>query len=855
MPPPTKYGPNTPASPVAPAPTPVAPAPTPVAPAPTPVAPIQHRPAIVRSTPQGLVASLADQLPLGYKNEAQAAASAYRKLNPKLNWPSDISHRALNRQVPVNYVSEFDDPSTNGQYQPATDQISLRAGLKPKAMGTTLQHELTHATQFQGKIPVQRSSTTQPMLQKTMESQNYDPATARSYSSYMTDPTEQEAFLAGLKRNHYVQTGKHIRTKDEARKMLMDLPNTPENKDQEASIGTLLRAPQINNTPEGAAARAQWIESLSKMLPGLVQGNSLTLGKTANFPGGNAMMPQAAPNGFNPNVFSHNNFSGTFPMGQALPAKPNPLSAAPQMGGVKADANGIQAAMAKRGSQDNSAPRCSSAGESKGVGYKMDDEGHTTGGSAFSTLDKYMKKAGLNSFQTQFFGRLIQSGMNEAQLHHAVKQAQIQFGEKVASELVDGLEKLAVTPFSGAGRLAREFGTNLLNTGTRYAGNAINGIGGFARGLVGKKVAPGASEIGAMAQQAGRKAKTLGRKYVINQDVGTGMATGVFNPYTSTLYDEQGNLDLATTARNAALGGLAGGVVKQTPLRWNARQRQEQMMAGSGIGLAGGHLANALGADVDPTRVAQIGGAAGLLPRNIRGRNMSKVMPKFDPTDIGAQAKNVRAAGRYARDAAKNAPEGSLAKATMIGGGLGLGVGMPMATYAGLSQMGTNAGNAAMQQPEVQSTLKRLNATQQQVQQVADKVNRFAAPFQDDKGQFDLMGGLRRQLGLGEGGTGLGAVGDYLRQNPQLASAGLLSLLGMGTGYMAGGGRGAALGGLSAPLLNYLVQSQLGGNAAPDIAGTNQAAASAAPATPGVGEFDRNRENEIVQQQLGYSPN
>jgi hypothetical protein len=682
---------------------------------------------------------LADQLPLGYKNEAQAAASAYRKLNPKLNWPSDISHRALNRQVPVNYVSEFNDPSTNGQYQPATDQISLRAGLNPKAMGTTLQHELTHATQFPGNIPARRSPTTQPMLQKTMESQNYDPATARSYSSYMTDPTEQEAFLAGLKRNHYVQTGKHIRTKDEARKMLMDLPNTPENKDQEAAIGTLLRAPQLNNTPEGAAARAQWIESLSKMLPGLVQGNSLTLGKTANFPGGNAMMPQAAPNGFNPNVFSHNNFSGTFPMSQALPAKPNPLSAAPQMGGVKADANGIQAAMAKRGSQDNSAPRCSSAGESKGVGYKMDDEGHTTGGSAFSTLDKYMKKAGLNSFQTQFFGRLIQSGMNEAQLHRAVKQAQIQFGEKVASELVDGLEKLAVTPFSGAGRLAREFGTDLLNTGTRYAGNAINGIGGFARGLVGKKVAPGASEIGAMAQQAGRKAKTLGRKYVVNQDVGTGMATGAFNPYTSTLYDEQGNLDLATTARNAALGGLAGGVVKQTPLRWNARQRQEQMMAGSGIGLAGGHLANALGADVDPTRVAQIGGAAGLLPRNIKGRNMSKVMPKFDPTDIGAQAKNVRAAGRYALDAAKNAPEGSLAKATMIGGGLGLGVGMPMATYAGLSQMGTNAGNAAMQQPEVQSTLKRLNATQQQVQQVADKVNRFAAPFQDDKGQFDLM--------------------------------------------------------------------------------------------------------------------
>jgi hypothetical protein len=396
--------------------------------------------------------------------------------------------------------------------------------------------------------------------------------------------------------------------------------------------------------------------------------------------------------------------------------------------------------------------------------------------------------------------------------------------------------------------MARVFGRGVIDTGKRYAGNAINGIGGFARGLVGKKVAPGVSEIGAAAQQAGRKAKMLGRKYVINQDVGTGMATGAFNPYTSSLYDEQGNLDLATTARNAALGGLAGGVAKQTPLRWNARQRQQQMVAGSGIGLAGGHLANALGADVDPMRAAQIGGTAGLLPRNIRGMNMSKVMPKFDPTDLSAQAKNVRAAGRYA---AKNAPEGSLAKATMIGGGLGLGVGMPMATYAGLSQMGTNAGNAAMQQPEVQSTLKKLNATQQQVQQVADKVNRFAAPFQGNNGQLDLMGGIRRQLGLGEGGTGFGAVGDYLRQNPQLASAGLMSLLGMGTGYLAGGARGAAMGGLSVPLLHYLAQSQFGGAAAPAVAGTNQAPApAAAPVAPGVGEFDKNKENEIVQQQL-----
>ena len=992
MPPPTKYGPNTPASPVAPAPkygpntpaSPVAPAPTPVAPAPrygpntpaSPAAPIEHRSPVVRRTPQGLVASLSDQLPLGYKNEAQSAASAYRKLNPKLNWPSDISNRALNRQVPVNYVSAVDDdPNTRGQYQPATDQISLKAGRNPKAMGSTLQHELTHAMQFSGNIPARRSPTMQPMLQKTMESQNYDPATAKSYSSYMTDPTEQEAYLAGLKRDHYVRTGKHIRTQDEARKMLIDLPNTPRNQDQheEAGMEHLLRRPQQKDIPGADAARAQWIESLSKMMPGLVQRNPLTIDKTANFPGGNAMMPQPAPNGFNPNVFSHNNFSGTFPMNSALPAKPNPLTAAPQMGGVKADANGIQAAMAKRGaakqakhmaldqvpmgtgpqnmfnalsmlnqartlvnpaetlkkhrlshddfesmatelantegdyydfdtlrkspkrnavllgllgagaggvlgrlsgkgigdtlglatvgglggagygygsasghnrrllgtskvlrdygllrpdylraalpllkkqgSQDNSAPRCSSAGESKGVGYKMDDEGHLTGGSAFGTLDKYMKKAGLNSFQAQFFGRLIQSGMDEAQMQRAVKQAQSQFGEKIASELSAGLEKLA-------GPLGF------------FGGLATKGLGHMAR-----KFRP----------KAGTTAKQMTKNVLFNNDTVRGLATGAFNPYTGLMSDQvvdaDGNWNYGNLLKSTVMGGVGGTAARVLPgpYRKMVANKQKQMMGGAGLGNLGARATNYMGyTDIDPTRAAQVaGGVATFLPSKIRGKSTSGVL---DALDYGSPEGILRNGSELVSKATK--------KMTMPQAVLAGSVPASAALYTGLARAGSNAGAAVVKQPEMQSTLKKLNDTQQQVQQVADKINRFAAPFQDDKGQLDLMGGIRRQLGLGEGGTGFGAVGDYLRQNPQLASAGLMSLLGMGTGYMAGGARGAAMGGLSAPLLHYLAQSQFGG-AAPAVAGTNQTQAPAAPPTaPGVGEFDKNRENEIVQQQL-----
>jgi len=682
------------------------------------------------------------------------------------------------------------------------------------------------------------------------------------------------------------------------------------------------------------------------------------------------MMPQPAPNGFNPSVFTHNNFSGTFPLNSPLPAKPNPLASAPQMGGVKADANGIQSAMAKRGaakqarhmaldqvpmgtgpqnmfnalsmlnqartlvnpaetlkkhrlsqddfesmatelantegdyydfdalrkspkgnaallgllgagaggvlgrlsgkgigdtlglatvgglggagygygsasghnrrllgtskvlrdygllrpdylraalpllkkqgSQDNSAPRRSSAGESKGVGYKMDDEGHLTGGSAFGTLDKYMKKAGLNSFQAQFFGRLIQSGMDESQLRHAVKQAQSQFGEKIASELSAGLEKLAFRKFIG----------KAIGQGLNYASQRL-------------------------MPAAGQTAKQMARNAVFNKDTARGLATGAFNPYTGLMsnqaFDEKGNLNYGQLAKSTLMGGAGGAVARQTPFRRMAANKQTQMMGGAGLGNMVARGANAMGyTDIDPTRAAQVGGAAAFLPSKIRGKSTGGVL---DAMDYGSPEGILRNGSKLVARATKNITPGQ----AVLAGSLPASAAM----YTGLARAGSNAGAAVVKQPEVQSTLKKLNDTQQQVQQVADKVNRFAAPFQDDKGQLDLMGGIRRQLGLGEGGTGFGAVGDYLRQNPQLASAGLMSLLGMGTGYLAGGARGAAMGGLSAPLLHYLAQSQFGGAAAPAVAGTNQAPApAAAPVAPGVGEFDKNKENEIVQQQL-----
>jgi hypothetical protein len=152
--------------------------------------------------------------------------------------------------------------------------------------------------------------------------------------------------------------------------------------------------------------------------------------------------------------------------------------------------------MGKAGSQDNGAQRLSSAGESSGVKFKHDNDGHATGSSAFDTLDGYMKKAGLNSFQTQFFGRLIQSGVSEHMAQAAIKSAGAQFGEKVAAELEDGMAKLAQ-----GGRL-------------RAAWNVAKGVGGyFGKKLfpeAAEQIAKGTNRIGQKAVQEGTKS-TLGK--------------------------------------------------------------------------------------------------------------------------------------------------------------------------------------------------------------------------------------------------------------------------------------------------------------------------------------------------------
>jgi hypothetical protein len=99
-----------------------------------------------------------------------------------------------------------------------------------------------------------------------------------------------------------------------------------------------------------------------------------------------------------------------------------------------------------------------------------------------------MKKAGLNSFQTQFFTNLIEKGMNESMIRATVKTASDKFGGEVTEELNDGLEKLGAGFFKSLGLAAK-------------------GVGGYVGKKLGvNKLWGGAKAIANNARQQGTKA-------------------------------------------------------------------------------------------------------------------------------------------------------------------------------------------------------------------------------------------------------------------------------------------------------------------------------------------------------------
>ena len=484
----------------------------------------------------------------------------------------------------------------------------------------------------------------------------------------------------------------------------------------------------------------------------------------------------------------------------------------------------------KKASQDNSGQRLSSAGEESGVKYKIDADGDKTGRSAFDTLDNYMKKAGLNSFQSSFFSRMVLEGSN---IEGAIKQAEDRFGEKVASELKSGFEILEKDA-----NWLKMLGQGIWNTGKKYlGGRAAKQVATEAGKQSVKRIAPRTGQIaGESASRAlipyqgltkvkpgmGQKALDAGKQFFTGggalKQFGEGATQGVMNPFTGLMsnqaFDDQGNIRFGHLLSQGLLGGLGRrglGSVKGLN-QGNISSGFNRATAGSGAGFGAGIGANLAGFDVDPTTLAQGGYIGGsLLPKNLSSLQAVKNMKPGRMKDFLSRDLGSKAFGKGIDPLSAADPLGVLSAGAMSGVGRvanaakpylqpgvqaaqrgfkslpqgvqkGLGIGVPIA--AGVGGTGMYLGNKMDQQ---------ANQFRQEMQPYLDG----AAQTMNRTNEFmdNPVGGM------------LGGLGDTFKQNPWLLPL-LLGGGGAALGGMAGGGTGATLGGIGLPLLYMMSQGK-----------------------------------------------
>lgn len=463
--------------------------------------------------------------------------------------------------------------------------------------------------------------------------------------------------------------------------------------------------------------------------------------------------------------------------------------------------------LTKLSSQDSNKERTSSAGESSGVNYKMDTAGHATGSNAFSTLDSYMKKAGLNSFQANFFGRLIKAGLNKEQIKQAVDVAEEKFGADVGSELREVLEKeafAAAIPAVGAAArsalpfLFRQGAKQVATQGAKAVGTqAAKNLGTQAVKETAKRTIPQAikqtaksvlPKVPAGKGWAGQAAKQVG------SNAGMGGATGAFNPVTglgagnSTAYNPDGSINWNNLAMST-LGGAGAGALGGKGLAQMGRTG----LAGQTIGGVGGlGYAAATGGDLQKgfNTGSQLGFGAGALGGSPIASRLASKVPGLGRQSLakGIQAADPASLAMRAGGKLLKSP-GVLTPAAIAGTGL-----------YGINSINSNIADQSANMGELID--QRTQDFRDQIQPTLDKVNNVAD---------NPLGAL---LGGGEGGAGLsgimGNVGNYIKENPWMLPL-LLGGGGAALGGLMGGGRGAALGGfggLSLPILMALSQGK-----------------------------------------------
>ena len=358
--------------------------------------------------------------------------------------------------------------------------------------------------------------------------------------------------------------------------------------------------------------------------------------------------------------FAPNSWHGSFPVGRGLPARPNPLARELPTQTVKADINGVQQAMNKRAESCGGSMNRSAAGESN-LKYKVGDDDLKKGEEAFKTLDNYMKKAGLNSFQINFFGRLMKQGKDEKAIRNAVASAIAKFGEKVSKDLNEGLEKLS----AGESALVNP----LLNFFTRLGTRGSNFVKGFKAApgamkpetLSALKATPGAADLANVprtalpfeyADQTGKafaSGAALRNMFKLpnfgqgggSRGGGLGLAYGALNPFDGAmgnLYDENGNPTLSSVSGGLlqslprlALYGLLGRAAGQLPSKAYVpfADAVARGINTSFIGGIGGGVTDRLGLTEGAGNIGSTGGfllGAGLTPAARYARQGIKAM-------------------------------------------------------------------------------------------------------------------------------------------------------------------------------------------------------------------------------------
>jgi len=242
--------------------------------------------------------SLGEILPEGYREDAQRHAQNYRdsgkaeidSANYDKPFYQDISDKAIDRKVEIQRLTpeEFRARLAEGDAAPLTaaaahgtvqeqplltrpdgQSIPINAAkihedqimLPPGADARSLSHELTHGTQAR-PVMGSREDVYRPHYEDSVaEVSKATGENPEEMARYLTNPLEEEAYLANIKRHYFEATGKHVRNQDDAKDAIKWLRSQPRPR-SEAMLESLLR--------EDGPDRERWERALIERMPGLV---------------------------------------------------------------------------------------------------------------------------------------------------------------------------------------------------------------------------------------------------------------------------------------------------------------------------------------------------------------------------------------------------------------------------------------------------------------------------------------------------------------------------------------------------------------------------------------------------------